>query len=262
MTQRLITIPFSHYCEKARWALQWCGVAFREESHLPLLHLLPARRAGGRTLPILVRPGEPSLVDSTEIVCFADAQAAPARRLFPDGSARFDAERLEDDFDERLGPATRLWVYAHGLAHPQKLRRAVAPSLTLTQARALPLLLPLARPLIRRRYGIVDARVRAAEATIEAVFAEVGARLSGRRYLVGDRFGAADLTFAALAAPVLLPSRHPSLAAASDELPPAMGRLVEKLRATVAGAWVLRLYEEHRDADDGALARGQAQTTA
>ena len=29
VTAQLITIPFSHYCEKARWALDRCGVALR-----------------------------------------------------------------------------------------------------------------------------------------------------------------------------------------------------------------------------------------
>ena len=36
---RLITIPISHYCERARWALQRAGVDFIEEQHLQMLHL-------------------------------------------------------------------------------------------------------------------------------------------------------------------------------------------------------------------------------
>ena len=43
----LVTIPFSHYCEKARWALDRAGLAYEERAHLPLAHYLPARRAGG-----------------------------------------------------------------------------------------------------------------------------------------------------------------------------------------------------------------------
>ena len=44
---RLVTIPISHYCEKARWALQRARLPYREERHVQGLHRLYARRAGG-----------------------------------------------------------------------------------------------------------------------------------------------------------------------------------------------------------------------
>ena len=34
---RLITIPISHYCEKARWALEWSQIPYVEEKHLQVL---------------------------------------------------------------------------------------------------------------------------------------------------------------------------------------------------------------------------------
>ena len=54
MLRRLITIPFSHYCEKARWALDRAGVSYVEEPHLPGLHMGPMRKAGGKTVPVLI----------------------------------------------------------------------------------------------------------------------------------------------------------------------------------------------------------------
>jgi glutathione S-transferase len=35
---RLITIPISHYCEKARWALERAGLPYREERHVQGIH--------------------------------------------------------------------------------------------------------------------------------------------------------------------------------------------------------------------------------
>lgn len=29
---RLLTIPISHYCEKARWALEHAGIPYREDA--------------------------------------------------------------------------------------------------------------------------------------------------------------------------------------------------------------------------------------
>jgi hypothetical protein len=33
MPARLVMIPISRYCEKARWALDRSGIAYREECH-------------------------------------------------------------------------------------------------------------------------------------------------------------------------------------------------------------------------------------
>jgi glutathione S-transferase len=43
----LITIPHSHYSEKARWALDRLELPYREEVHIPLLHRLATIRNGG-----------------------------------------------------------------------------------------------------------------------------------------------------------------------------------------------------------------------
>jgi glutathione S-transferase len=68
---RLITIPMSHYCEKARWALTYCGLDFVEEAHLQMIHWRSAKRAGGgRTVPVLVTP-QGVLGESSEIVSYA-----------------------------------------------------------------------------------------------------------------------------------------------------------------------------------------------
>ena len=51
----LVTISISHYCEKARWALDRAGLAYEERRHLPALHRVAVKRAGGNlTAPVLV----------------------------------------------------------------------------------------------------------------------------------------------------------------------------------------------------------------
>ncbi len=52
---RPITISPSHYREKARWALDYPRVPYREEGHPPLLHLWAVKAAGGgHTTPVLL----------------------------------------------------------------------------------------------------------------------------------------------------------------------------------------------------------------
>mgnify|MGYP001462179660 CR=1 FL=1 len=55
---RLITIGFSHFCEKARWALDRTALEYSEDDHVPLFHWRASFGAGGtRTVPVLVTPG-------------------------------------------------------------------------------------------------------------------------------------------------------------------------------------------------------------
>ncbi len=233
MTPRLITIPFSHYCDKARWALEVCGVAYIEDGHLPLFHYAATFRAGGgRTVPVLVTD-DGVLRDSTDIAAWADARR-PGALLPTDAAARTDALALEDDFDRQLGPATRRWAYA------QLLPRRDADALLVRdvprwQQLALPLARPIAAALLRRGLNITPDGVARSRTKIDASFARVGERLrDGRRFLVGDALTIADITFAALAAPVLAPDD-----AVRAQLPAAE---VDAWRATPAGQLALRLY--------------------
>ncbi|MBX3160566.1 MAG: glutathione S-transferase [Deltaproteobacteria bacterium] len=250
---RLITIPFSHYCEKARWALDRSGVAFREEGHLPLFHYLANRRAGaGRTVPVLVYPGG-LIGDSTEIIAFADA-ARPGALLPTDAAVRADAVGLEDDFDRHLGPATRRWAYFQMLARPD-LDTYVARGVPGWQVRALRLSRPLAIAFLKRSLRIDAAGAARSKAKIDDTFEQVSELLrDGRRFLVGDRFSVADLTFAALSAPVLAPAGHPFALPPPSDLGPVAHDQIEAWRATRAGRFALRMYAEERRAVAGAPA--------
>ena len=73
---RLVTIPISHYCEKARWALERAGIPYREERHVQGIHRIASRRAGGAgTVPVLVTPDGP-LGESDEILAWIDERTA------------------------------------------------------------------------------------------------------------------------------------------------------------------------------------------
>ncbi|MGK4003543.1 glutathione S-transferase family protein [Sorangium sp. So ce1036] len=257
---RLITIPFSHYCDKARWALDRAGVPYREEGHLPLAHALPALRAGGRrTVPVLVtRSG--ALADSTDILRYLDAFVPAGRALFPraPGALRAEVASLEDRFDRDLGPATRRVVYFHLLPDEAAAFSLMARSFRSPEGgaaapppwfgpRMFRAYFPVARAVMRRAMRIDAASAERSRGEIRAAFDAVNERLrDGRPFLAGDRFSAADLTFAALAAPVLLPEHHPVPLPELAGLPAALRALVEALRAEPAGAFGLRMYREQR----------------
>jgi glutathione S-transferase len=244
----LITTPISHYCEKARWALDRAGVAYRERAHLQLIHRVAVRRAGGgTTVPVLVC-GDRVLADSTDIVDEADAQAPPDRRLYPDDpGAAAEVRALEDDYDARLGPHGRRWMY-NGLRGRRDL--AIAYGCTGVPAwerRALPLVYPAVARAIDRYLDVTPTTAAQSEAEVRAVFDAVAQRLSdGRPYLCGERFTAADLTFAALAASVLMPPGYGVPLPQPEELPAAAAAVVCELRAHPAGAHALAMFRDER----------------
>ncbi len=244
----LITIPISHYCEKARWALDRAGVEYEEHPHLQLVHWVAVRRAGGgRTAPVLVC-GDRVLADSAEIVAEADARAQAGRRLYT-GDPVADAEirALEADFDSRLGPQGRLWMYNALRGHREIAVAYACTGVPAWQRRIFPLVYPVAARVIDRYLGITPATAAQAEAEVRATFDAVAERLAdGRRYLCGERFTAADLTFSALAAAVLMPPEYGVPLPQPEELPPAMAAVVRELRAHPAGAHALAMFREER----------------
>jgi glutathione S-transferase len=250
---RLLTIPMSHYCEKARWALDRLGIAYDEIRRLQGFHYAPAYLwARSPTVPILRIDGR-TLTDSTEILHHLDRHAPPDARLFPrEQTIRGDVEALEARFDDSLGVDTRRWVYA-GYFHSGRLGDIVeiaAQGAPRWQARALPVVFPLLRSFLTRRLGGLAPDVIAASvARSRATFADVAARLAdGRRYLCGDTFTAADLTFACMGAPLVMPPEYGIRLPTPDELPAAMRTLVDEMRDHPAGAFILRLFRDDRGA--------------
>jgi glutathione S-transferase len=240
---RLITIPISHYCEKARWALQRAGIDYREERHVQAVHQLAARRAGGGwTVPVLVTP-EGVLKDSLDILAYADRHTAPDQRLLTDA----EAELWERDFDASLGPHARLWIYSQVL-HDRDIGRAYnLTGVPAWERGAFPIFFPVVAAYNRRFLKITPERAAEAKAAVDRTFDRVGEELAdGRRYLCGERFSAADLTFACLAAAVLVPPEYGVPLPQPDELPTATAEAVRAWRAHPAGEFALRLFREER----------------
>lgn len=246
-TPVLITIPISHYCEKARWALDRAGIAYRERAHLQVIHWIPVARAGGgKTAPVLVW-GDRVFADSTDILEEA-SRRAPDRALYPDDpAAAAEVRSLQRDFDEVLGPEGRRWMY-----FKMRGQRDIAIAYGCTgvpawQRRGLPLAYPLVIRIIDRYLDITPASAARSEAEVRATFDRIAERLSdGRPYLCGERFTAADLTFAALSASLLMPPEYGVPLPQPDDLPSAMAAKVREFRAHPAGEFALKMFREER----------------
>jgi glutathione S-transferase len=192
--------------------------------------------------------GGSHFVDSTDIIVHADA-ACGGDLLYPrDAALRREVEALEERFDVELGPHARRWVYAQLLPQRRLLRRAMSRGVPWIEAGLLPLILPLVCGLIRKTLRITPESAQRSLERVRGIFREVDEYLrDGRRFLVGERFTAADVTFAALAAPVVFPAGYRAAYLTLEEAPAAMREEALRLRDTEAGRFVLRLYLQERD---------------
>ena len=244
----LVTIPISHFCEKTRWALDRAGVPYRERAHLQVFHRFAVRRVGGgTTAPVLVWDGR-VLAESSEILEAASAQASPALRLYPDDPrAGEEVRAMEREFDERLGPEGRRWMYFELRGRSDIARDYGCTGIPGWQQRALPFVYPVAVRIIDRVLDIRPETAAQAERAVRATFDEVAERLAdGRPYLCGESFTAADLTFSALAAAVLMPPEYGVPLPQPEALPAGMAAKVNEFRAHPAGAHALRMFREER----------------
>jgi glutathione S-transferase len=245
---RLITIPISHYCEKARWALERAGLPYREERHVQGIHRVAARRAGGgATVPVLVTP-EGVLSDSADILAWVDARTPPRQRLFPaEPHARHEIERLCQRLDHELGPKGRRLMYVHVLAQRERMLSFNNHGVPRWEDRAIRLGWPLAVRFVRSALGIRPGIEVEDEAAVWRELDFVAELLAdGRPHLCGERFGAADLTFAALSAAVVVPPVYGVPLPQPDLMAPHTAALVERARDHPAGRYALALFQERR----------------
>ena len=231
---------------------------FRATGYLMVLFSDPeeAERAQRGLLERKVPPEELRLYESEDILRWVDARLEPEQRLFPeDGELCDEVVRLCRHFDDGLGPDARRLMYAHMLQRKHELLPINNQGVPAWEGHALSLLWPFAKAFANRELGIRPTTIRDDDPLVRSELDEVAELLSdGRRYLCGDRFTAADLTFAALAAAVIIPPGYGVPLAQAGELSGPIDAVVRSFREHPAGAFALELFRTDRHVRAGELA--------
>ena len=124
---------------------------------------------------------------------------------------------LEQIADEEIGPAVRRVAYEALFSDPRRFARLMLPKKGMT--RLLNPMRRLAIPmLVRRHFGITEERLETDRRELRDLLAELGERLGGRAYFVGDRLTIADISVASLLGPLDLIGDAPWIGEYSDLL--------------------------------------------
>jgi len=196
----LYEIPWSHYCEKARFCLEYKGLPYRRVAVSPATRR-EVRRIGARGLV-------PVLQDGAQVIEGSDAIAAHLDVLWPetplvprDPGPRAAVLAWQRRLDEELGPDARRVGYAVALAHPRML---LGSFLATRPPRCWlnPVLRPIVTTVLRRRFEITPARLAESRARLRVLMESLRGALEGRHFLVGDCLSLADITAVALMDPL------------------------------------------------------------
>jgi glutathione S-transferase len=252
----LTGIAFSHYVEKARWALDRFAVPYRDRRVLPFFHFLAVHRvhrgkfgradmASSRfSTPVLRTDDGRILCDSADIVRYVSEQFAPPGH---DLYAATEAAELERHFHDHLGPHTRRVAYATLFDQPELMRDIARRNVDALQASVFIAAYPLAKAGLKQFLRIGPSQVVASTDQTLREFDAVSVRLrDGRPFLLGDRFSAADLAFACLGAPAVLPPQYSAWLPPLDAFAEVVRARTLTLRDTPAGAFVMRLFRDER----------------
>jgi glutathione S-transferase len=238
-TPKLWQYNFSNYNEKARWALDYKGIAHRRRSLMPGEPRAMAFSLRG-TLPVLDIGGE-RYADSTDIIAALE-RIEPEPALYPsDPELRTRALEIEDRFDEEVGHALRRALFWEVREDREYMRAFITHGQPAALKAMMRATFPLGWLYVSHRYTFTEADAAAAWGTLESALADVERERAGRDYLVGDSFSVADLTAAALLWPLAWPEQFPY------ELPePRYVDRFEQLRSLPGVDWVRATYARHR----------------
>ncbi len=270
----LITIRFSHFCEKGRWALdllqhtatqklndessdkiQRNSHRYVEYPRSIMTHMVSSlwHTSGFSTsTPVYITRDKCVIKDSSDIMHYVSDELCKLGQptLYPTA----EVEELENYFNQVLGVHARrygYWLMFQGEEmqnelHKCWLRNTAGIERWIQQHSFGPI-----KALITKGLQIEEQPSLIAKQRIDEVFEKVNQKLAehGGLYLLNTTYPtAADFTFASLAYPMIFPPECDDLIITYD--PNVMGRQlydeVTNYREQRAGKFVLHMYEQHR----------------
>jgi glutathione S-transferase len=240
----LYDFTFSHYSEKARWALDFKGVSYTSRHLLPGFHLRTTKKLAPRSsVPILKTDGA-VIQGSSEIIDFLERTFADRSLTPQDPNEASSALQWEKYLDAEIGVTLRLWFYHHTLADRDRALRFLCSDAPWLQRSLFALSFAPIRRKMTQFMNINAENASEAERRFLLAFDRLDNALERAPFLAGNRFSRADLTACALLWPMCRPGESESEVEAL--LCPTVGALRKQLQQRRFYQWVLERYQEHR----------------
>lgn len=241
----LYVFLISHYCEKARWALDYCGIDYQLKTLMPATHSNVTKSIGakGSGLPVLQTQSE-VIQGSAAIIDWAQKEAQRT------GASSFlvnaESNALEKQADDVLGIHIRRWFYSEALLDcPEIVKPVFSKGASLKDKIILQIAWPKIVSVMIKK---MDLGYEQEQQSKKIVLAELdkldGLLASSSEYLIDNQFSNADIALASLIAPLFRPKAHP--ASSAFNLPPRIQQELSSLESRPCAQWVNALYRNKR----------------
>jgi len=254
MTTPVLNIfAISHYCEKARWALDYLNIEYRLQHISPITHVKFVRGLGvaDTSLPVLTA-GSLNVQGSSRIIDWAEAQSRPGKRsLEVDSHADLSGAReIEQRLDDVAGVHVRRFYYADALLNqPQKVRPIFCANLTWREQIMLRLAWSRVCWYMIRELDLGVEQGRESRRIIETELDWLDGLLAdGRAFLLGEHFSRVDIAAASLLSPLVLPPEHPTYH--NLQLPPGVAADAAGWQERRSIRWIGNIYQKYRNPPD------------
>lgn len=242
----LYLFAISHFCEKARWALDFLEVEHELAFLGPGQHAQFALDHGlaATSLPV-VDTGDGLVQGSGAIIDWADGVTRSGRTLTPP-ELRSECIAIEQRLDDIVGVHSRRGFYSEALFEfPADVMQTFTRDLSPPEGEKVAGAWDAIREMMIQgmdlgpEQGEESQRLVAGELDwLDGLFSD------GRRYLVGDTFTRADLTLSALLSRIAEAPERPSTG--SLELPHRLRAVAAEWRTRPTFSRILENYRDHR----------------
>jgi len=242
----LYVFNISHYCEKARWALDHFGIAHEVRHVMIGLHRRIAKKMGSKlgSVPFLQTEGG-VIAGSSAIIDWCEVQNSD-KCLSLAGDQPEQVRAAEKRLDDIVGVHLRRFYYSDALINaPASVRPIFSNGLPLWQRAAVTLGWSRIVPLMIKAMDLGLEQGQQSRAMVEAELDWLDGLLAdGRPYLFGSQWTRADLTAAALLGPLVTPKEHPM--AHAVVFPKTAIEAMQAWAPRPALRFVSRMYALHR----------------
>lgn len=243
-TPKLYVFTISHYCEKARWALEYLAVNYELVTITPLVHRKIAKQFGLKrgSVPFLVA-GNTVVQGSDAIIRWAEKKANNGRALQTEDEQVSATEKRLDDV---LGVHTRRWYYSEAIIeHPKSVRAVFTDGVPLFQKLAIRLAWTKICPLMIKGMDLgAEQEIESRETIALELDWLDGLLARNGKFLCGDRLTSADLAAASFLAALALPPKYPASRLVTR--PPRVSETVKLWQQRPVWQWVYETYTTWR----------------